>query len=118
MTSYILNLMKARSFASITISGKETVQNILTFRFANAIFEPLWNRNYVDNIQVTVAEIVGVEHRAGYYDKAGVGRDMLQNHLLQLIALIAMEPPAAFNEKMLRDEKVKVLKAFAASCSC
>ncbi len=92
--------------------GKETVQNILTFRFANAIFEPLWNRNYVDNIQVTVAEIVGVEHRAGYYDKAGVGRDMLQNHLLQLIALIAMEPPAAFNEKMLRDEKVKVLKAF------
>lgn len=91
--------------------GKETVQNILTFRFANAIFDPLWNRNYIDNIQVTVAETVGVEHRAGYYDKAGVGRDMLQNHLLQLIALIAMEPPVAFNEKMLRDEKVKIIKA-------
>jgi len=91
--------------------GKETVQNILTFRFANAIFDPLWNRNYIDNVQITVAEILGVEHRAGYYDKAGVGRDMLQNHLLQLIALTAMEPPVIFNEKMLRDEKVKILKA-------
>lgn len=91
--------------------GKETVQNIMTFRFANTIFEPLWNRNYIDNVQITVSETVGVEHRAGYYDKAGVGRDMLQNHLLQLVTLTAIEPPAAFNEKMLRDEKVKVLKA-------
>ncbi|HZW55743.1 MAG TPA: glucose-6-phosphate dehydrogenase [Nitrososphaerales archaeon] len=91
--------------------GKETVQNILTLRFANAIFEPLWNRNYIDNIQITVAETIGVEHRAGYYDNAGVGRDMLQNHLLQLVALTAMEPPAAFNEKTLRDEKVKVFVA-------
>ena len=91
--------------------GKETVQNILTLRFANTIFEPLWNRNYIENVQVTVAESLGVEHRGSYYDKAGVGRDMLQNHLLQLVALTAMEPPGAFDEKSFRDEKVKVLNA-------
>ena len=91
--------------------GKETVQNILTLRFANAIFEPLWNRNFIDHIQITVAESVGLEHRAGYYDKAGVLRDMFQNHLLQLLTLTAMEPPAVFGADALRDEKVKVLRA-------
>jgi glucose-6-phosphate 1-dehydrogenase len=91
--------------------AKETVQNIMTLRFANAIFEPLWNRNYVDHVQITVAETVGVAHRAGYYDKAGVLRDMFQNHLMQLLTLTAMEPPALFEANALRDEKVKVLRA-------
>jgi len=91
--------------------GKETVQNILALRFANAIFEPLWNRDYIDHIQITVAESLGVEHRAGYYDQAGVLRDIVQSHLLQLLALVAMEPPNSSSAKALRDEKVKVLEA-------
>jgi glucose-6-phosphate 1-dehydrogenase len=91
--------------------GKETVQNILFFRFTNTIFEPIWNRNYIDNVQITVAESVDVEHRAGYYDKAGVLRDMFQNHLLQLLALVAMEPPVSLDADKLRNEKVKVLAA-------
>jgi len=91
--------------------GKETVQNILFTRFANTIFEPIWNRNYVDSVQITVAEEVGVGHRGGYYDGVGVVRDMFQNHLLQLVTLVAMEPPASFNASALRNEKVKVLSA-------
>ncbi|MBI4731004.1 MAG: glucose-6-phosphate dehydrogenase [Chloroflexi bacterium] len=93
--------------------GKETVQNILFTRFANTIFEPIWNRNYIDHVQITVAEKVGVEHRGGYYDTIGVVRDMVQNHLLQLLTLVAMEPPASFNATALRNEKVKVLSAIS-----
>jgi glucose-6-phosphate 1-dehydrogenase len=91
--------------------GKETAQNLLFFRFANSIFEPIWNRNTIDNVQITVAEKVDVGHRADYYDTAGVLRDMFQNHLLQLLTLVAMEPPNSFAADELRDEKVKVLKA-------
>ncbi|MGC8856209.1 MAG: glucose-6-phosphate dehydrogenase [Anaerolineae bacterium] len=91
--------------------GKETVQNILVMRFANTIFEPVWNRNYIDHVQITVAEQVGVEHRAGFYDSVGVLRDMFQNHLLQLVSLVAMEPPASFQADALRNEKVKVLSS-------
>jgi glucose-6-phosphate 1-dehydrogenase len=91
--------------------GKETVQNIMVFRFANGLFEPIWNRRYVDHVQILVGETVGVEDRGGYYETAGVLRDMIQNHMFQLLALIAMEPPAAFEADAVRDEKVKVLKA-------
>lgn len=94
--------------------GKETVQNLMAIRFGNAIFEPLWNRSYVDHVQITAAEELGLEGRASYYEEAGVVRDMLQNHLLQLFALTAMEPPAAMNAQAIRDEKVKVLKAVKA----
>lgn len=91
--------------------GKETVQNILFTRFANTIYEPIWNRTYIDHIQITVAEKVGLEHRAGFYDGVGVLRDMFQNHLLQLLTLVAMEPPSSFSAQHLRNEKVKVLNA-------
>ncbi len=91
--------------------GKETVQNILVFRFANSVFEPIWNRRYIDHVQITAAESVGVENRGGYYEKAGVIRDMFQNHLLQLLCLTAMEPPVSFTADAVRDEKAKVLRA-------
>jgi glucose-6-phosphate 1-dehydrogenase len=91
--------------------GKETVQNVLAFRFANTLFEPVWNRQYVDHVQITVAESIGVEGRGAYYEESGALRDMVQSHILQLLAVIAMEPPALFNGNALRDEKVKVLRA-------
>ena len=91
--------------------GKETVQNILAFRFANGIFEPIWNRRYIDHVQITVAETVGVESRGSYYDTAGALRDMVPNHIMQLISLTAMEPPISFEANAVRDEQAKILHA-------
>jgi glucose-6-phosphate 1-dehydrogenase len=91
--------------------GKETVQNMLALRFANALFEPVWNRNYIDNVQITAAEDIGIGGRAGYYEGAGALRDLVQNHMLQLLSLLTMEPPIAFEANRLRDEKLKVLEA-------
>ncbi len=111
-----LNILIARAFDERQIYridhylGKETVQNILFFRFANSIFEPLWNRRYIDHIQITVAEAIGIENRARFYEKAGVVRDIVQNHMMQLLSLVAMEPPIGFEADYIRDEKVKVYK--------
>ena len=91
--------------------GKETVQNLLVLRFANGIFEPFWNRQYIDHVQITVAETIGVEKRGGYFDANGIARDIIQNHMLQLLSLVGMEPPVAFEANAVRDEKVKVLRA-------
>jgi len=91
--------------------GKESVQNLMVFRFANAVLEPLWNRNYIDHIQITVAESLGIGYRAGYYDKSGALRDMIQSHLLQVMALVAMEPPVSLHADDIRDEKLKALRA-------
>jgi glucose-6-phosphate 1-dehydrogenase len=91
--------------------GKETVQNLMALRFANALFEPVWNRNFIDNVQITAAEDIGIAGRASYYEGAGALRDLVQNHMLQLLALLAMEPPSAFEANRLRDEKLKVLEA-------
>ncbi len=93
--------------------GKETVRNLMVFRFGNGIFEPLWNRRYVDHVQITVAESIGVEDRGAFYEETGAARDVMQNHLLQLLSLVAMEPPATFEADALRDEKLKVLRAIA-----
>jgi len=112
-----LNRLIAKSFREEQIYridhylGKETVQNILFFRFANSIFEPLWNRRYIDHVQITVAESIGIENRARFYDRAGVIRDIVQNHMMQLLTLVAMEPPIGFEADHIRDEKVKVLKS-------
>ncbi len=91
--------------------GKETVQNVMAFRFANYMFEPVWNRNFIDHIQITAAEDIGIGSRAGYYDQSGALRDLVQNHMLQLLTLVCMEPPASFEADKVRDEKVKVLEA-------
>jgi glucose-6-phosphate 1-dehydrogenase len=112
-----LNIQLHRSFDEEQIYridhylGKEMVQNLLVFRFANTLIEPVWNRNYIDHVQITVAEDQGIDTRAGYYDKAGALRDMLQNHLMQLLTVVAMEPPATLDADALRDEKVKVLRS-------
>jgi len=94
--------------------GKETVRNLMVFRFGNGIFEPLWNRRYVDHVQITMAESIGVEERGSFYEETGATRDVVQNHLLQLLTLVAMEPPATFEADALRDEKLKVLRAIQA----
>jgi glucose-6-phosphate 1-dehydrogenase len=112
-----LNAVLAKHFAERQIYridhylGKETVQNLMAVRFGNVLFEPLWNNHYVDHIQITVAETVGVGGRGGYYDKSGAMRDMVQNHLMQLLCLIAMEPPSQFGADAVRDEKLKVIRA-------
>ena len=116
-TARDLNRTLAAHFAEAQIYridhylGKETVQNLMAVRFGNVLFEPLWNNHYVDHIQITVAETVGVEGRGSYYDKSGAIRDMVQNHLMQLLCLIAMEPPSHFNADAVRDEKLKVIRA-------
>ena len=119
-TATIINDTVAKYFSESQIYridhylGKETVQNLFMLRFANALFEPIWNRDHIDHVQITAAETVGLETRAAYYDTAGAFRDMVQNHLLQLVCLIAMEPPARYEADAIRDEKLKVLRSLKA----
>jgi len=115
LNSDLLRLIKEDQIYRIDhYLGKETVQNILVFRFGNSIFEPIWNRNYIDHVQITVAESLGVEQRGGYYDSAGALRDMIPNHMLQLVTLTAMEPPVSFEADAVRDEQTKILHAIQA----
>ncbi len=108
----LLKIVKERQIYRIDhYLGKETVQNILVFRFGNSIFEPIWNRNFIDHVQITVAESLGVERRGGYYDSAGALRDMIPNHILQLVTLTAMEPPVSFDADPVRDEQAKILQS-------
>ena len=112
MNANLLKILNERQIYRIDhYLGKETVQNILVFRFGNSIFEPIWNRNYIDHVQITVAEKLGVEQRGGYYDTAGALRDMIPNHILQLVTLTAMEPPVSFEADAVRDEQSKILHA-------
>lgn len=112
LNSDLLKIIKERQIYRIDhYLGKETVQNILVFRFGNSIFEPIWNRNYVDHVQITVAEKLGVEQRGGYYESAGALRDMIPNHIFQLMTLTAMEPPVSFEADAVRDEQAKILTA-------
>ena len=104
-------MKKNRSIRIDHYLGKETVQNILAFRFANAMFEPIWNCNYIDHIQITAAETVGVEDRGSYFEQAGALRDMVQNHILQLLCMVAMEAPTSFEANEIRNKKVDVLNA-------
>src|SRR4029453_9160571 len=100
-----------RTFRIDHYLGKETVQNLLALRFANSLFEPLWNSAHIEHVQITVAETIGLEGRGDYYDSMGALRDMVQNHMLQRLTLVAMEPPTDFNATAVRDEKVKVLRS-------
>ena len=112
LNRHVLGVVRERQVYRIDhYLGKETVQNILAFRFGNSLFEPLWNRRYMDHVQIMVAEDLGAEGRGEYYERAGALRDMAQNHMLQLLSLVAMEPPAAFDAEAIRDEKVKLLRA-------
>ncbi len=112
LNAELLNTIKERQIYRIDhYLGKETVQNILVFRFSNSIFEPIWNRNFIDHVQITVAESLGVERRGGYYDSAGALRDMIPNHILQLVTLTAMEPPVSFDADPVRDEQAKILQS-------